>query len=86
MDLVQMKTSKSGMNYVLVIIDLCTRFIWLYATPNKASESITACLRKLCAGFGKPLRIQTDNGTEFRNLNMAALLATLGIEHRLSSP
>ncbi len=49
MDLAQMKTSTDGRNYILVVVDLCTRFTWLYATANKASDSITACLRELCA-------------------------------------
>jgi hypothetical protein len=68
------------------VVDLCTRFIWLYAIADKASDSITACLRELCAIFGKPLRIQTDNGTEFKNLNMTTLLSKMGTEHRFSSP
>jgi transposase InsO family protein len=85
-DLAQMKTSKEGRNYILVIVDLCTRFIWLYAIADKASASITACLRELCAISGEPLRIQSDNGTEFKNLNMTTLPAELGIEHWFSSP
>ncbi len=72
-----MKTSIDGRNYILVIVDLCTRLIWLYAISDNASGSITACLRDLCAVFGKPLRIQTDNGTEIKNLNMTTLLSEI---------
>ncbi len=57
MDLAQMKASTDGRNYILVVVDLCTGFIWLYAIADEASDSITACLRELCAIFGKPLRI-----------------------------
>ncbi len=49
MDLARIKSSKSGMIYILVLIDLRTRLSWLCAMPNKASDSITSGQREtLC--------------------------------------
>jgi hypothetical protein len=38
-DLKEYQTSAAGNKYCLVIIDICTRFVWLHALPNK--EAIT---------------------------------------------
>ncbi len=57
MGLAQIKTSTDGRNYILVVVDLCKRFIWLYAIADKASDSLNTSLRELCAICGKTIRI-----------------------------
>ena len=68
-DLAQMKVSSCGMSYLVAVIDICTRFVWLYALKDKTGATVAAALRSLFAMFGKPLYIQSDNGSEFTNLD-----------------
>jgi transposase InsO family protein len=73
-DLAQMKTSLCGHNYILVVIDICTRFAWLFALVDKSGASVSAALKALFAQCGKPLIIQSDNGSEFRNMNFETVM------------
>jgi transposase InsO family protein len=82
MDLASMPTSACGMNYILVIIDVCTRFVWLHPLPDKAGATVSAKLLDFIMTFGKPQIIQSDNGSEFSNLGISRLLATAGVDHR----
>ena len=85
MDLFQMKTSQEGMSYVLVVVDICTRFTWLYALPDKSGLSVSRALSLLFTTFGKPMIIQSDNGSEFTNLDVAAILQGAGVDQRFVS-
>jgi hypothetical protein len=85
-DLAQMKTSRDGFNYILVIIDICTRFAWLFALPDKSGVAVSSAIKSLITQCGKPLIIQSDNGSEFRNLDFAAVMKLAGIEHRCVTP
>jgi transposase InsO family protein len=81
-DLAQLKTSRCGMNYFLAVIDMCTRFCWLYALPDKMGTTVSAALRSLFLSFGVPKIIQSDRGSEFMNLNVAQIMNLAGTEHR----
>jgi hypothetical protein len=85
-DLAQMKTSTDGFNYILVIIDICTRFAWLFALRDKTGVSVAAAFRSLFTVCGKPLIIQSDNGSEFRNIDFETLMKRAGVEHRCVTP
>ncbi len=67
-DLAQLKTSSCGKSYILVVLDIFTRFAWLYRLPDKSGVTVVAALKSLFATFGKPLYILSDNGSDFRNL------------------
>ena len=81
-DLFSMDTSRCGMNYVLVIVDLCTRFTWLYPLQTKHGVAVADKLRLLFMTCGRPRIIQSDNGSEFANLDIAKLLGAAGVDHR----
>ena len=85
-DLAQLKTSTCGHNYFLVVLDICTRFVWLYALKDKRGLSVAQCLKTLFSTFGKPMIIQSDNGSEFANLDFAALMGAAGVDHRRVTP
>ncbi len=81
-DLAQMRTSKDGMNYFLVVIDICTRFAWLVALPDNMGATVASALRSLFMTYGIPRILQSDNGTEFINLNVQQVLELAGVDHR----
>jgi hypothetical protein len=82
-DLMQMIESSDGMNYILTVVDVFTGFIMLYALPNKNAETIAEKLWNLFSIFGPCKIIQSDNGTEFVNAIIKAMLQHEGVAHRL---
>ncbi|OBQ32496.1 MAG: hypothetical protein AN485_21335 [Anabaena sp. MDT14b] len=82
MDLIVMETSEDGMNYILIVVDICTRFLWLFALANKSGTEIATHLRKLFLMFGPPRIIQSDNGSEFVNIQVVQMLSATGVDHR----
>jgi len=85
-DLASLPTSSSGMNYILLAIDICTRFAWLYPLESKRGTDVARALHHLFTSFGRPLIIQSDNGTEFANLDFDELMSLAGVEKRRVSP
>ena len=86
MDLAQFDTSESVMNYVLVVVDVCTRFVLLCPLPNKAGSEVSSRSRELFLLFCPPRIIQSDNGSEFTNLGVQLLLDGAGVDHRRVTP
>jgi transposase InsO family protein len=79
------KTSIQGNNYLLIMVDIATRYCVLKPIPDKSSLSIVKELVNLMVTFGIPRIIQSDNGTEFVNEMMSLLAEHSGFEHRLIS-
>ena len=80
------KTSKNGNNYLMVLVDICTRFCILRALPDKQSQTIVKHLTQVFCDYGFPKYLQSDNGTEFVNELMELLAESAGFEHRLVTP
>jgi transposase InsO family protein len=75
-----------GNTMLLVVTDVCSKFIILRAMPNKNSDTVAKELVKIFGDFGIPVIMQSDNGTEFRNSLLANISKSLGIERRYSTP
>ena len=71
MDLVDLsKLSKynSGYKYLLVCIDILSKFAWIEPLKTKTSSELKEAIQKVFLKDGRqPLMIQTDKGTEFLN-------------------
>ena len=79
-------TSHAGFNYILIHLDVLTRFVLLRPLHDKTSDTIAKTLFHLWTDFGFPPIIQSDNGTEFVNSVVKSLLSTDAMDHRLISP
>jgi hypothetical protein len=76
-----------GNIYILVLVDLCTKYIIARAIPNKQSNTVVQTLVNIYGDYGAPISIQqSDNGREFRNSLMKVLTDALPIQHRFSTP
>lgn len=75
-----------GMAYVLVLIDVFTRFIFLRAMPDKSALTVSRVLYDWFCLFGHPKVIQSDNGTEFINNVISELSLLYGWHHRKVVP
>lgn len=60
-------TSTKGNHYLLVCIDIFSRFCLLRAIPDKRAITVALILIQIFSDFGFPRIIQSDNGTEFVN-------------------
>lgn len=79
-------TSTQGNNYLLVLVDICTRFCVLRPIPNKQSHTIVSTLIQIFCDFGLPRVLQSDNGSEFVNDLMRHFKRASGFDHRLVTP
>ena len=72
-----------GNKYILVVIDIATRYLVTKAIKDKTMGSVTrALVDEIFFKFGPPSVITTDRGKEFLNSLLASVTKTLGIDHR----
>ncbi|GJJ77462.1 hypothetical protein EMPS_09821 [Entomortierella parvispora] len=85
-DLAQFQQSSNNHVYALVVVDVCTRFVFLRPLKTKEASVIARELFTLFSDIGPPKIVQTDNGSEFSNLSLDSVLTLLQTQHRLSTP
>ena len=70
-----------GYQYIMVVLDSCSRLVGLYPTKTVEMKDAVAVLLKHIARFGTPSRIQSDKGSQFVNQMITELSAITGIDH-----
>jgi len=75
-----------GNLFLLILVDVCTRFVILEPIPNKEAITICNVLFKIFTTIGFPRILQSDNGREFVNEGMKVMASTMGLQHRLVTP
>ncbi|KAJ3058327.1 KRAB-A domain-containing protein 2, partial [Podochytrium sp. JEL0797] len=79
-DLMQISmTSQEGYNYVLVFVDVATKFVLLWPIQSKTGAEEQGPLLQIFMDFGFPKAIQSDGGTEFINRMVKALVDRSGV-------
>ncbi|KAK4510556.1 40S ribosomal protein mrp2, mitochondrial [Mucor velutinosus] len=82
-----MSITDKGNVYVLVVIDLCTRYIIARPIPNKNGATVAQAILSIYGDYGVAVSIQqADNGKEFKSNLMDHFTKTLGIKQRHSLP
>ncbi len=81
-----LSTTSRGNNYILIVVDVASRFVWLRPLQAKTAAAVAEALLLLFADFGLPRIVQSDNGWEFVNETLARAFHGLGVEHRCSTP
>ena len=75
--------TEKGNKYILVAVDMATRFCVIEAMPTKEAHNVAAALRaRVFAIFGSPRVLVSDNGSEFVNEIFANLLDVYKTVHR----
>jgi hypothetical protein len=74
-------------NYIglLVIVEYLTKYVVAFPIKSKSAIEIAERLFEYIAMFGPPKEILSDQGTEFNNQLVRALLTGAGTEHRVTS-
>jgi len=78
--------SKDGNVYLLVLVDVCTRFAFLTPIPNKKGMTIAKELFKTFSLIGFPRILQSDNGKEFVNTILRIMSEECNVQHRFVTP
>ncbi|GJJ75509.1 hypothetical protein EMPS_07867 [Entomortierella parvispora] len=80
------KLSKKGNEILLIVVDVCTRFVFLRALPDKQANTVAKALFDIFCTVGFPRVLQSDNGREFVNQVMLAMTSEFNVDHRLLTP
>ena len=82
-DMIDYKISNNkGFRYIFIIIDNFSKYLWAMPLKNKYSQTITNEFSNiLTKSKRKPLKIESDRGTEFYNSIFQKLLKNKSIHH-----
>ena len=56
-----------GMNYLLVVIDVLSKYVWVRLMKNKTTRSLLEAFDSILSEGRKPEKLRTDKGTELLN-------------------
>jgi len=76
-DLIDMKPLKKinkGFKYLLMVIDVFSKYGWIKALKNKSGNSVTEAFETILKEGRKPKYLWTDKGKEFYNKDLNKLL------------
>ena len=82
-DLVEMQRFSEwnkGVKYLLMVIDVFSKFGWIEPLQNKKGESVASAFEKIFKSGRKPRLLWTDKGKEFYNKNVKQLLSRENIK------
>ena len=71
--------------YILVVLDIFSQFLFLRPLKSKSSSEVAGVLLQIFSDIGPPLRIQSDQGTEFKGV-VHTLMTSLGVQILHSTP
>jgi len=75
-----MPLSAAGNKYVLVVADLFSKYVNLYAIPNQEAPTVADKLfREFVGQHGVPEQLHSDQGRQFESNLVTELCARLGI-------
>ena len=82
-DMVDYKISNNkGFRYIFIVIDNFSKYLWTISLKNKYSQTIkTEFSNILTKSKRKPLKIESDRGTEFYNSIFQNFLTSKNIQH-----
>ena len=67
MDVTNLSKYNDGVRFVLVAIDIFSRYTWLRPLKSKQGHKVVEAFQSIFAEGRKPSKIRTDKGTEFTN-------------------
>jgi hypothetical protein len=74
LDLVDMGVTPSGNRYVATLIDLFSKHAWTNALKSKRAGGVVSFISSVIQTHGRFPILQSDNGGEFVNSQLQALL------------
>jgi len=72
--------------FLLVAVEALSRYAKVWPLPAVPASAVVAALSEICAEFGPPAEIVSDNGANFEAGEVAAFCASKRIKHHLTVP
>ena len=85
MDFRTLAKFNDGYQYVLLLIDILTRYVWTYPLKNKTGPVVLEAFKQIFTTNLKPSVLFTDRGSEFVYSKLKKYLDLMGIKHWFSS-
>jgi len=83
MDLLELPQAKTGERYVMLLVDALSKFPVAYTLANKEAVTVAKALWAAITVFGPMICLHSDNGPEFVNGVVDALVQLHGIQRQL---
>jgi transposase InsO family protein len=80
-DLSRYSSYNNGYKYILVVIDVFSKFVWTEPLKTKTSGEMIKALKTIFERAPRPLKFRTDRGTEYCSKSVKSYFKTLGLEH-----
>ncbi|GBL80176.1 Pro-Pol polyprotein [Araneus ventricosus] len=74
-------SNNKNYKHILCIIDVFTKFVWIYQTKSTTSAEVVAKLEIQKSVFGNPEKIISDRGTAFSSKELSDYCENEGIRH-----
>jgi hypothetical protein len=82
-DLRSIKAYNDGYAYLLVVIDVLSKFAWVEPIPDKTAVAVAGAFERVLASSERcPIYLQTDKGKEFLGVPFQKLLAGKNVRYR----
>jgi hypothetical protein len=81
MDMVDLAKHNDGYKYVLMVIDIFSRFAYCEPIKTKKGGDVVNALERILSGSRKPKTVRTDRGMEFRSKEVNKYLQHMDIHH-----
>lgn len=80
-DVQKLADANDGVRYLLIVIDVLSRFAWVRPLKNKDAPTVASAFKAIFDEGREPDVLQTDEGTEFLNRTLKSLLTKRHIRH-----
>ena len=85
-DVRNLKSANDGVSFILLMIDVFSRKVWLYPLRRKTAAEVGDAIRQWLDSLrGRKVKVyMSDYGSEFKNATVKKLFAERGIEQRFA--
>ena len=85
MDMRSIKAYNDGWSYLLVVIDVLSKYAWIEPVTDKTSKNVSKAFERILSRANKrtPVYLQTDKGKEFIGKEMKEVLCKKDILYRI---
>ena len=80
-DMQKLKDKNDGIRFLLVVIDVFSRMMWVEPLTTKSEDEVIKAFKKIFVRAPKPRRLRTDRGGEFTGNKVETFFDSSDIEH-----
>lgn len=80
-DVQKISNINSNYNFILIVIDCFSKYVWVRPLKNKTKDSVTKAFQSILHNGRTPINLQTDWGKEFYNKSFKKEMQAHSINH-----